>query len=106
MKQCDEVCLPIYLCFLPLSPAYSLKDLLIQGHSDVDSQDKARGFRTTLRPRMGAGRNIGGGPGGEAPRSKWVLGDLTGIFTHLQGLKIIISLVKKLHRILSFRKLY
>ena len=42
------------------------KDLLIQGHSDVDSQDKARGFRTTLRPGMGAGRNIGGGPGGEA----------------------------------------
>ena len=55
---------------------------------------------------MGAGRNIGGGPGGEAPGSKRVLGDLTGIFTHLQGLKIIISLIKKLHGILSFRKLY
>ena len=59
-----------------------------------------------MRPRMGAGQNIGGGPGGKAPGSKQVLGDLTGIFTHLQGLKIIISLFKKLHGILSFRKLY
>ena len=29
-------------------------------------------------PTLG-GRNIGGGPGGEAPGSKRVLGDLTGI---------------------------
>ena len=64
------------------------------------------GLRAVLRPRMGAGRNIGGGPGGEAPGSRQVLGDLTGILTHLQGLKIIISLNKKLHGILSFRKLY
>ena len=42
--------------------------------------------------RIGAGRNIGGGAGGEAPGSRQVLGYLTGIFTHLQGLKIIISL--------------
>ena len=56
---------------------------------------------------MGApGRNIGGGPGSEAPGSKRVLGDLTGIFTHLQGLEIIISLNKTFHGILSFRKLY
>ena len=33
------------------------------GSLDVDSQDKARGFRTALRRRMGAGRNIGGGAG-------------------------------------------
>ena len=72
----------------------------------MDSQDKARGLRAALRPRMGAGRNIGGGPGGEAPGSKRVLGDLTGIFTHLQGLKFIISLNEKLHGILSLRKLY
>ena len=55
---------------------------------------------------MGAGRNIGWDPVGEAPGSKRVLGDLTGIFTHLQGLKIIISLNEKLHGTLSFRKLY
>ena len=55
---------------------------------------------------MGAGRNIGGGPEGEAPGSKRVLGDQTGIFTHLQGLEIIISLNKTFHGILSFRKLY
>ena len=59
-----------------------------------------------LRPRMGAERKIGGGPGGEALGSKRVLGDQTGIFTHLQGLEIIISLNKKFHGILSFRKLY
>ena len=59
---------------------------------------QARGLRTALRPRMGAGRNIGRGPGGEAPGSKRVLGDITEIFTHLQ---IIISLIKKLHEILS-----
>ena len=55
---------------------------------------------------MSAARNIGGGPGGEAPGSKRVLGDLTEIFTHLQELKIFISLNEKLHGILSFRKLY
>ena len=33
------------------------------------------GLRAALRPRMDAGRNIGGGPGGEAPGSKRVLGD-------------------------------
>ena len=54
---------------------------------------------------MGAGRNIGGGAGGEAPGSKRVLGDLTGIFTHFQGLRIN-SLNEKLHEVLSFRKLY
>ena len=67
---------------------------------------KARGLRAALRPRMGAGRNIGGGPGGEAPGYKGVLGDLTGIFTHLPELKMIILLNDKLHGILSFRKLY
>ena len=67
---------------------------------------KTRGLRAALRPRMGTGRNIGGGPEGEAPGSKRVLSDLTGIFTHLQGLKIIISLNLKLHGILSFRKHY
>ena len=72
----------------------------------MDSQDKARGLRAALRPRMGAGRNIGGGPEGEAPGSKRVLGDQTGIFTHLEGLEIIISLNKNFHGILSFRKLY
>ena len=41
---------------------------------------------------MGAGRNIGGGPGGKAPGSRRILGDQTGIFAHLQGLEIIISL--------------
>ena len=41
---------------------------------------------------MGAGRNIGGGPGGKAPGSIRILGDQTWIFTHLQGLEIIISL--------------
>ena len=55
---------------------------------------------------MRAGRNIGGGSGGEAPGSKRVLGDLTEIFTHLQGLKFFISLNAKLHGILCFRKLY
>ena len=55
---------------------------------------------------MGAGRNIDGGPGGEDPGNKRVLGDLTGIFTHLPELKIIISLNEKLHGILSFKKLY
>ena len=55
---------------------------------------------------MDAGRNIGGDPGGEAPGSKQVLGDKTGIFTHLQGLETIISLNKKFHGILSLRKLY
>ena len=54
---------------------------------------------------MGAGRNIGGGPGGEAPGYKGVLGDLTGIFTHLPKLKMIILLNEKLHGILSFRKI-
>ena len=48
----------------------------------MDSQDKARGLRAALRSRM---RNIGGGPGDEVPGGKRVLGDLTGIFTHLQG---------------------
>ena len=72
----------------------------------MDSQDKAQGFRAALGPRMGAGRNIGGGAGGKAPCSKRVLGDLTGIFTHLDGLKIIISLNKKFNGILGFRKLY
>ena len=72
----------------------------------MDSQDKARGFRDALRPRMGARRNIGGGPGGEAPGRKRVLGDLIGIFAGLQELKIIILLQKKLHGIVSFRKLY
>ena len=43
-----------------------------------------------MRPRMGAGRNIDGGSGAKPPDQR-VLGDLTGIFTHLQGLKIIIS---------------
>ena len=51
-------------------------------------------MRAALRPRMGAARNIGGGPGGEARGSRRVLGDLTGIFTHLQRLIIIISLNK------------
>ena len=51
---------------------------------------------------MGAGRNIGGGAGGEAPGSKRVLGNQTEIFTHLEGLEIIISLNKKFHGILSF----
>ena len=54
---------------------------------------------------MGAERNIGGGPGGEPPGSIRILGDQTGIFTHLQGLEIIISLNKKFYGILSFRKL-
>ena len=55
---------------------------------------------------MGTGLNIGGGPEGEAPGSKRVLSDLTGIFTHLPKLKMIILLNEKLHGILSFRKLY
>ena len=55
---------------------------------------------------MGAGRNIGGGPGGEAPGSRRILGDQTGIFTHLHGLEIIISVNKIFYGILSFRKLY
>ena len=75
------------------------------GSFDVDSQGKAR-LKGLLETSMGAGRNIGGGPEGEAPGSKRVLGDQTGIFTHLQGLEIIISLNKKFHGILSFRKLY
>ena len=66
----------------------------------MDSQDKARGLRTALKPRMGAGRNIGN------MGSKLVLGNLTGIFTHLQEMEIIISLIKKMHGILSFKKLY
>ena len=55
---------------------------------------------------MGAARNIGGGPGGEAPGSKRILGDETWIFTHSQGLEINISLNKKCHGIVSFRKPY
>ena len=55
---------------------------------------------------MGAGRNIGGGPEGEAPESKRILGEKTEIFIHLQVLEIIISLNKTFHGILSFRKLY
>ena len=55
---------------------------------------------------MGAGRNIGGGAGGEPPGNKRVLGDQTVIFTHLEGLEIIIYLNKNFHGILSFRKLY
>ena len=51
---------------------------------------------------MGAGRNIGGVQGGEAPGSRRILGDQTEIFTHLQGLEIIISLNKTFHGILSF----
>ena len=43
---------------------------------------------------MGAGRNIG-----LAFRGRRVLGDLTGIFIHLQELEIIISLNKKYHGI-------
>ena len=43
---------------------------------------------------MGAGQNIGRGPDCEAPGSRRILGDQTGIFTHLQGLEIIISLNK------------
>ena len=38
---------------------------------------KTRGLRVVLRPRMGLGRNIGGGLGGEAPGSKQVFSDLT-----------------------------
>ena len=53
---------------------------------------------------MSAARNIGGGPGAN-PRQQTGFGDLTEIFTHLQGLKFIISLNEKLHEILSFRKL-
>ena len=53
---------------------------------------------------MSAGRNIDRGPGGEAPGSKRVLGDQTGISTHSQGLEIIISLNKKIHGILSLKK--
>lgn len=70
----------------------------------MDSQDQARGLSAALRPRMGA--KHWWGPGGEAPNSKRVLGDRTGIFMHLQGLKIIILLKKKLHGILSFKKLF
>ena len=55
---------------------------------------------------MGAGRNIDGGPGGESPGSRRILGDQTGIFTHLQGLGIIISHNNFFYGILSFRKLY
>ena len=66
----------------------------------MDPQDKARGLRSALKPQMGTGRNIGN------MGSKLVLGDRTGIFTHLQEMEIIISLIKKMHGILSFRKLY
>ena len=79
---------------MPFQPSYDgddsfeIHEKYVQGPSqgsfDMDSQDKARGLRAALRPRMGAGRNIGGGPGGEAPGRKRVLGDL--IFIHLQKL--------------------
>ena len=33
-----------------------------------------------LRPQMGPGRNPGGGPGGEAPESYWILHIYSAIF--------------------------
>ena len=70
----------------------------------MDSQDQASGLRAAIKPRMGA--NHWWGPRGDAPNSQRVLGNRTGIFMHLQGLKIIISLKKKLHGIPSFKKLF
>ena len=61
----------------------------------MDSQDKATGFEGRLETSDGYRAKHWWGPGGEAPGSKLVLGDLTGIFTHLQGMEIIISLIKK-----------
>ena len=58
----------------------------------MDSKDQARNLRAALKSRMGA--KHWWGPGGEALNSKHVLGDRTGIFMRLQGLKIIISLKK------------
>ena len=61
--------------------------------------------RLAFRSRIDAVTNIVGSPVGEAPRRKRILGDLTGIYTHLHGLEIIITLNKTFHGILSFKTL-
>ena len=57
---------------------------------------------------MSAGRNIGGGPGGRPslPEANEFYVISQGYLHIYKDLEIIISLSKKLHGILSFRKLY